>query len=643
MNNSRSAATNPGAESVAPLTPKSFQHALEALQLRRGDLRAVRDAVTESLLVNLEWAQPISRVLNEARATGALGASDFRILSADIRKLCAEEVPTEVSVRQSPPRIIRPTSQLRKRTVAAKRPEPGSVLRGRFRLEKSVAKGNLGEVFRAIDQMKEEAGLTEARVAVKILGPQLENNAEAIRQFGREAINVQALAHPNIVNVYDIDRDGQTCFITMEWLQGESLAACLDRTRPLPMSPRALSHVLSGLGAGLAYAHARGFVHGDVKPGNVFLTEDGEVKLLDFGLARSVLDRSEPSIGGFTRAYASCEMLEGRSPELRDDVYSLACLIYRMAAGVRPFGARPALEAEAAGAKARRIADMSDNAWAVLNRALSFRRKRRDVSVEELIAAVCGPLYRPASQTRRLPWTKTLSMLLGLGLITAGGWWLLGQPKSIDSLRDYYGELRDLSLPPALSALLGQPVAGSESDDGAMATAAQPAVQPISQPVASDSEEPVTSVVNEIAEASGPVPDNIAPSSAESLVATSPVAAKVAPFDASTGWTGFGADRYRASEGDGFVRLVIQAPASHPGMRLRLAVISGSATAGEDFMPITLPVDLPAGQTRLDLLVPIVADAIPESVEDVLLRLEPADSSLTLARPETLIVIDDDD
>ena len=168
--------------------------------------------------------------------------------------------------------------------------------------------------------------------------------------------------------------------------------------------------LFKGMCAALQHAHNENIVHSDFKPGNVFVTSKGITKVFDFGIARAVAqaqfqeapvdDRTifdAGTLGALTPAYASLEMLQGHVPDVRDDVFALACVIYEMFAGVHPFNKTPADEAERLRLKPERIAVMTKRQWRVLEKALAFRRENRVESVDALyegLTAVYAPAYK---------------------------------------------------------------------------------------------------------------------------------------------------------------------------------------------------------------------------------------------------------
>lgn len=279
--------------------------------------------------------------------------------------------------------------------------ERGSVLKGRFVLENVLGRGGMGVVFKARDLRKEEAQDRNPYVAVKILNDEFRRHPESLKALQRETRKTQDLAHPNIVNVFDFDRDGAIVFMTMEYLEGESLDRIIRAPHFAGYSLKEALPIIEGLVNALGYAHRKGIVHSDFKPGNCFLTTDGTVKVFDFGIAKAVklkdvdhveLTRFDPnSLGALTLAYASLEMIEGSEPDPRDDVYALGCVVYELLSGKHPFGKRSVEEAlrnaEARNEKLEpaRIKGLSSRQWRTLRKALALRREDRLSSVDELL------------------------------------------------------------------------------------------------------------------------------------------------------------------------------------------------------------------------------------------------------------------
>ena len=203
---------------------------------------------------------------------------------------------------------------------------------GRFRIGGRVSNGGMGVVYHAVD---ESLGRT---VALKFLQARYHADDSAARRFRREARTVAALEHPNICTVHEIGEsaDGQL-YIAMPLYDGETLDQRIDRG---PLAVEDAVQIAVQVARGLAKAHAAGVVHRDVKPSNVFITSDGVVKLLDFGIAK-LADAALTATGGAgpigTVAYMSPEQARGEAVDARTDLWSLGVVLYEMLAGRRPF------------------------------------------------------------------------------------------------------------------------------------------------------------------------------------------------------------------------------------------------------------------------------------------------------------------
>lgn len=270
----------------------------------------------------------------------------------------------------------------------------GSVLRDRFMLQERVSGGSMGVVYRTMDRRLAEAGSDEPWVAVKVLSPQLSRSGPALRALQQEAAKGRCLAHPGIVRFIDLDRDDELYFIVMEWLEGRTLADILDSPDGKNISVEQAVDMVRQIGKALDYAHKCGIVHADVKPGNVMILPDGSTKLFDFGIARVYQSQSanasvEPDVlSAITPEYSSMQVLTGDEPVPADDVFSLACLLYRLVAGYRVFGPRNAAEAAEEGMKPQRLRELPNHQWAALRKALSFARVTRFANMSDFIAAL---------------------------------------------------------------------------------------------------------------------------------------------------------------------------------------------------------------------------------------------------------------
>jgi eukaryotic-like serine/threonine-protein kinase len=211
---------------------------------------------------------------------------------------------------------------------------PGAVdgrhLGGRYRMGAPLAAAGMGEVWVARDP------LLDRPVAVKVLGGALAGDGRAAERLRREARAAARLDHPNIARVLDLGEHDGRPYLVMELLEGESLAGRIDRAGP--MAPGEAARVVAAVADALQAAHRAGVVHRDVKPGNVFLTAEGEVKVLDFGIA-SAAGEADLTTGDLlgTAAYLAPERALGRPATPAADIYSLGVVLYELLAGRRPF------------------------------------------------------------------------------------------------------------------------------------------------------------------------------------------------------------------------------------------------------------------------------------------------------------------
>ncbi len=267
---------------------------------------------------------------------------------------------------------VRPTARLRERGREREQerpmrsssvPPPGltsDVLRDRYELTSILGRGSTGTVYKAVDRHRAHLDPASRCVAVKVLKLNYLDRPDELAQLEREFHEAQSLSHPNVVSVFDLDRDGNVYFIVMELLEGELLADILKRLDGQPMARHYALGIISSVGAALAHAHRRSVVHADLKPRNIMITTTGEVRVLDFGFARDrPLDLHTASglNDGPTAApaYASVERVNGSDPHPSDDVYSLACIAYELLSGRHPFGGRSAPLARAHGRAPQRI------------------------------------------------------------------------------------------------------------------------------------------------------------------------------------------------------------------------------------------------------------------------------------------------
>ncbi len=210
---------------------------------------------------------------------------------------------------------------------------------GSYRILRRVGRGGMGEVFSAEDER------LRRQVAVKILPPSLGGSPGRLRRFEREARALAALSHPGIVTIHSVEEDDGVHFLTMELVRGRTLAEAMPEGG---FRQDELLRIAIALADALASAHGQGVIHRDLKPANVMLTDEGRVKVLDFGIAKLSGPEGDEAAGSTrlteqggvlgTVAYMSPEQLAGRLVDPRSDLFSLGVLLHQMATGEHPFG-----------------------------------------------------------------------------------------------------------------------------------------------------------------------------------------------------------------------------------------------------------------------------------------------------------------
>jgi serine/threonine protein kinase len=307
--------------------------------------------------------------------------------------------------------------------------QPGCVLRERFRLERRLGEGGMSTVFLATDLE------LRRHVAIKVLGEGFKSHPQALATLRDEVAKSQRLSHENIVSVYHFDRDGDHIFMVMEYMRGQSLETFLhEHVTGVPFN--VAWPIIRGCARALAHMHERKIIHSDFKPANVFLTEDGGVKVLDLGIARTIASDETQLMGGGTRfdagslgaltpQYASCEMFDGLPPDQRDDIYALGCVAYELLVGRHPFGHLSAIDARAQQLVPPRPAGLKTRQWRAVGAALAFARADRLDTAERLIHQM-DPARRPFGIATVLSLAGT--MVVGLGL----AYWFWPTPPTPD-------------------------------------------------------------------------------------------------------------------------------------------------------------------------------------------------------------------
>ncbi|MFK7895797.1 MAG: serine/threonine-protein kinase [Myxococcota bacterium] len=381
---------------------------------------ALMDREEEDLTVVSEPPAAPTRVSAEpAPAAAASARPDGPVKTRVIDELAEQgpmDAPTDLAIglaaaeaapRTAPAAVTDAMTQRAAAPVAKTRGNlTGTRLLNRYRIGDQLGVGGFGTVYKAIDELK-MAGGESAEIAIKVM------DAEVVQ--GRLDVLVQEVArshhvsHPNILRVYDIHRDADLAFITMEMLDGVELADMIQersaatgaqaagKSKGQGKAPATLlplgdvDRVAQDVCRALAHCHQHKMVHADIKPANIFVCKDGTVKVLDLGIAQIMGSRG--SVSGYSALYASPQQIEGEASDPRDDVFSIACSLYLCLAGEHPFDAKSSKEARAAGEKID-LTKLPRRYRKALGAALAWKREDRTASAALLWKQVSPAVRR---------------------------------------------------------------------------------------------------------------------------------------------------------------------------------------------------------------------------------------------------------
>jgi serine/threonine protein kinase len=208
---------------------------------------------------------------------------------------------------------------------------PGSVFAHKYQIIEELGQGGMGRVYRVYDREVEEY------VALKIIKPDIANDKNTIRRFRNELKIARKISHKNVCRMFDLNREDETTFITMEYVPGEDLKTSLRRMGPLSLGKAIF--IARQVCEGLAEAHRLGVIHRDLKPQNIMIDREGNARIMDFGVARSLESKGVTDSGSVigTPEYMSPEQVEGKEVDSRSDIYSLGAILYELVTGQVPF------------------------------------------------------------------------------------------------------------------------------------------------------------------------------------------------------------------------------------------------------------------------------------------------------------------
>jgi serine/threonine protein kinase len=571
--------------------------------------------------------------------------------------------PAETSARRRGELpITQPNASARAETRRAARREiaVGDLLRGRYQIKSVLGRGGTGMVFEAADLYRIDMPDSGQRVALKVLHT-LTGKPGRITELQREFQLLQSLSHPNIIRAHDYDRDGDLAFFTMEYLRGLSLVGVLSARDQVPLERGHALTIIRDVGTALSHAHSRSVIHGDLNPGNIFVTNDGEVRVLDFGASHPpssgpvVSPSQSEQVPVATPRYASPQVLDGKRADVRDDLYALACIAYQLIAGKHPFAEQTALIAQEQRLKPSRPSGLSYKEWQALRAALAFDRERRPADVAGWLSAFDWRKAAPRlpvllALVRVTPQKRSSSVLpavvIAAAVLLAVGLWI------------NHTSHQESSPPP--SAELAAP--SSDGDGASVAApnstasseAATGTVQPAA-PTASSEHAARAPAADEPPEnASAVKPASAAPAPPPVMAGTAPVQSSTQTQSAG-GAAAASSDAVLARTRIELAADTIDVPLTDPAARvivrrkgsLRGATTftwwteSGTAKPGTDFMAVAPHQEvIEDGKSSVNLFIPVVGDSTRQQPKSFYVVInDPGDGATLGARTLTMVTI----
>lgn len=261
----------------------------------------------------------------------------------------------------------------------------GDVVADRYVVVDVLPGSGMGQIYKALDRYRDSTDAPSSYVALKFMRIRANGEGDSASDIRREFDTLSQLSHPNIVKAFDIGVRNDVEFMVLEWLDGTTLLHLLEAQSCKRIALSRARAILRSAAAGLACAHEKNIVHGDVKPSNIFVTNRGTVKLLDFGAIYEKRD-GEVLQSWATRAYASSDVLSGSAATKADDVYSLGVTAYLLLSGERPFGTKDAIEARREDFPLRPLPPDSSDHWPAVSSALNFDKSERPADAARFLA-----------------------------------------------------------------------------------------------------------------------------------------------------------------------------------------------------------------------------------------------------------------
>lgn len=348
------------------------------------DLNQLEETVREAIDSNAKSRESIVRELRQARELEKISNEDYLRLTTLVRTI--PPLSGQKTIRSALVNRLSPLQHPEPAEGNAQNIAVGDRLIGRFDLTHIIYQDALGILFQAQD-IKEAKADPQAIVSIFVFAEAAVKTPDAFTALQRTAQLAQQLDHPSIAKVFAIERDGDKVFMTLEALDGRLLDVYLQEEHTTHQTAMRLIKAITD---GITHAHEQDIIHADLRPSNICVTEQGEIKLLHFGISQTIKDcalahqdKTEGDanlIATFATEYASCETLANQPPNPSSDIYALACITYELLTGKHPFKRTPATAAQAARQMPEPHPRLSKQEWRALNQALCFDPRKRTKS-----------------------------------------------------------------------------------------------------------------------------------------------------------------------------------------------------------------------------------------------------------------------